>query len=149
MDCRKRYNSVHVVSSRQILPWPASDFDRWRAITGCKVVGAHYDSVYDCPAANDNGSGVAALLAIAELFSQKKCRRTLRFVAFTNEESPFFLTNDMGSRRYAERCKERSEKIVSMLCLETLGYYSDKPNSQKLPHPLFKLVCPTTGNFVA
>jgi len=113
------------------------------------VVGAHYDSVYDCPAANDNGSGVAALLAIAQLFAQAKCERTLRFVAFTNEEPPFFDTEDMGSRRYARSCHQRGDRIVAMLCLETLGYYTDKPDSQKLPHPIFKLVCPTTGNFLA
>jgi Zn-dependent M28 family amino/carboxypeptidase len=113
------------------------------------VVGAHYDSVYDCPAANDNGSGVAALLAIAQMFAQAKCERTIRFVAFTNEEPPFFDTDSMGSLRYARSCHERGDKVVAMICLETLGYYTDAPQTQKLPHPIFKLFCPTTGNFIA
>jgi len=112
------------------------------------IVGAHYDSVYDCPAANDNGSGVAALLVIAQLLAKSPCEKTVRFVAFTNEEPPFFDSDDMGSRPYARACMERGEKIVGMLCLETLGYYTNAPNSQKLPHPIFKLFCPTTGNFV-
>src|SRR2546430_4865149 len=46
------------------------------------LVGAHYDSVFGGPGANDNGSGVAALLALARHFSGKISQRTLRFVAF-------------------------------------------------------------------
>src|SRR4051794_7514196 len=45
------------------------------------VVGAHYDSVFGCPGANDNGSGVAALLALARRFAGKQMAKTLRFVA--------------------------------------------------------------------
>ena len=48
------------------------------------VVGAHYDSVFGSPGANDNGSGVAALLALARRFAGKQNELTLRFVAFTN-----------------------------------------------------------------
>ncbi len=83
------------------------------------IVGAHYDSVYDCPAANDNGSGVAAMLELARLFQGKKLKRTLRFVAFTNEEPPFFRTDEMGSYRHAIACKGRNEKIAAMFSLET------------------------------
>jgi Zn-dependent M28 family amino/carboxypeptidase len=104
-------------------------------VTGSKkpeevvVVGAHYDSVYDCPAANDNGSGVAALLELARIFADTNCERTIRFVAFTNEEPPFFDTESMGSKCYAKSCRERGDKIIAMICLETLGYYTELPNA--------------------
>lgn len=111
------------------------------------LVGAHYDSVAGAPGANDNGSGVAAMLELARLLRGPASGRTLRFVAFVNEEPPFFLGDDMGSRRYARRSKERGEAIVAMLSLETIGYYSDQPGSQRYPLPL-GLFYPSTGNFI-
>ncbi|MBS1991765.1 MAG: M28 family peptidase [Cyanobacteria bacterium SZAS LIN-3] len=112
------------------------------------VIGAHYDSVFDCPAANDNGSGVASMLELARYLAGKKCRRTVRFVAFTNEEPPFFRTENMGSSRYARECHARKENIVAMLSLETMGYYTDKPDSQEYPAPMGSAY-PTSGNFIA
>jgi len=112
------------------------------------VIGAHYDSVQGSPGANDNASGVAAMLALARAFAKATPARTLRFVAFTNEEPPFFQTKYMGSRVYAQRSRERGEKIVLMLSLETIGYYSDEPGSQHLLFPL-NLIYPSTGNFIA
>jgi acetylornithine deacetylase/succinyl-diaminopimelate desuccinylase-like protein len=53
------------------------------------VVGAHYDTHKDSPGANDNGSALAGLLELARHFAHQEAARTLRFVAFTNEESPF------------------------------------------------------------
>ena len=112
------------------------------------VIGAHYDSVQGSPGANDNASGVAAMLALARAFAKTTPTRTLRFVAFTNEEPPHFQTTHMGSRVYARRSRERGEKIVLMLSLETIGYYSDEPGSQHLLFPL-NLIYPSTGNFIA
>jgi len=112
------------------------------------IIGAHYDGAHDCPAANDNGSGVAALLEIAKAFAKQKCERTVRFVAFTNEEPPYFRTDYMGSYRYAKSCKDRGDNIVAMLSLETIGYYSDAPNSQRFPVPALAKLYPTTGNFL-
>src|SRR5688572_18501512 len=111
------------------------------------VIGAHYDSAYSCPAANDNASGTAALLALAAEFASAAPARTLRFVAFTNEEPPWFLTDHMGSRQYARRCRERQEKVEAMLSLETIGYYSDAPGSQKYPFPVGWFY-PSQGNFI-
>lgn len=111
------------------------------------IVGAHYDSAVGTPGANDNGSGVAALLTLARRFAHRKAERTLRFVAFVNEEPPYFQTEQMGSLVYARRCRQRNEKISAMLSLETLGYYSDQPGSQKYPPPL-SLLYPSTGNFI-
>ena len=112
------------------------------------IIGAHYDSVLGSPGANDNASAVAATLALARRFADKKTARTLRFVLFVNEEPPFFQTDRMGSYVYAKSCRERGDAIVAMLSLETIGYYSEKPNSQKYPFPL-NLIYPSTGNFLA
>jgi hypothetical protein len=111
------------------------------------VIGAHYDSVIGAPGANDNGSGVAATLALARRFAREHPRRTLRFVLFANEEPPHFQTADMGSVRHARRARERGEQIVAMLSLETLGYYSDAEGSQSYPPPV-GLFFPSTGDFV-
>jgi hypothetical protein len=111
------------------------------------IVGAHYDSVAGSPGANDNGSGVAAMLELARLAFGSRPARTVRFVAFVNEEPPFYRSDAMGSRLYARRSKERGENVVAMLSLETLGYYSDRPGSQRYPFPL-GFFYPSTGNFV-
>lgn len=111
------------------------------------VVGAHYDSVVGTPGANDNGSGVAAVLALAKRFARRETDRTLRFVAFVNEEPPYFQTEKMGSWVYARRCRQRNEEITAMLSLETIGYYSDSPDSQQYPPPL-NLLYPSTGDFI-
>ena len=115
---------------------------------GVVVVGAHYDSLRGTVGANDNGSGVAALLALARLFAHRHPERALRFVAFANEEPPYFQKPSMGSVVYARRCRERGEEIVAMLSLETLGFYTDRPGSQRYPFP-FGYFYPTTGDFVA
>jgi Zn-dependent M28 family amino/carboxypeptidase len=111
------------------------------------VVGAHYDTERGSPGANDNGSGIAALLALAREFSNRHFSRTLRFVAFTNEERPFLRTETMGSRIYARRCRERNETIRGMLSLETIGYCSAEKGSQWLS--FFGLLYPRQGDFIA
>lgn len=112
------------------------------------IIGGHYDSVLGCLGANDNATGVAALLTLADTFAGKKTERALRFVFFVNEEPPYFQTPQMGSVVYAKRCRKRGENVVAMLSLETIGYYSDEPNSQNYPFP-FSLFYPSTGNFIA
>jgi Zn-dependent M28 family amino/carboxypeptidase len=111
------------------------------------IVGAHYDSCVGTPGANDNATGVAAVLALARRFVRHPARGTLRFVAFVNEEPPYFQTAHMGSWVYAQRCRQRGEPVRAMLSLETIGYYSDAPDSQKYPWPL-ALLYPSTGNFI-
>jgi len=113
------------------------------------LVGAHYDTVPGCPGANDNGSGVAVLIELARMLANVRPQKTIRLVAFVNEEPPFFKTDRMGSRVYVRQSRERSEKIVAMLSLETLGYYSQSEDSQAFPLPLIGLFYPDRGNFVA
>ena len=111
------------------------------------IVGAHYDSVAGTTGADDNASGVAALLALARAFAGVKPDKTLRFVAFANEEPPYFQTASMGSVVYAKRCRARGEDVVAMISLETMGYYTDRPGTQHYPFP-FGMFYPTTGDFV-
>ena len=110
------------------------------------VIGAHYDSVIGSPGADDNATGVAAGIELARRFTSTK--RTVRFVAFANEEPPHFGTPHMGSFRYAQRCKERGENIVAMLSLETIGYFTDAPKSQQYP-AMLNVIYPSVGNFIA
>jgi hypothetical protein len=111
------------------------------------VVGAHYDSAQHSPGANDNGSGVAALLALARSWAGSEPARTLRFVAFVNEEPPFFQTEHMGSLVYARHCAEQGDRIVAMLSLETIGYYDSTDDSQKYPFPVGAFY-PSKGDFI-
>lgn len=112
------------------------------------VIGAHYDSVFGSPGANDNGSGVAAMLALGRRFAGKPTGQTLRFVAFVNEEPPYFQTEQMGSFVYASRCKAHGDRISAMISLETIGYFSDTSHSQTYPSLGIGAFYPTTGNFI-
>lgn len=111
------------------------------------IVGGHYDSVIGSPGANDNATGAAGAIEVSRLLKDKPLARTVRFVAFVNEEPPWFQTDAMGSRVYARRCKERKENVVGMISLETIGHFSDAPKSQQYPFP-FSLFYPGTGNFI-
>jgi Peptidase family M28 len=111
------------------------------------VIGAHYDSASPAPGADDNASGVAAMLAISRALSKDRPARTVRFVAFVNEEPPYFWHETMGSLVYARACKARGDAIVAMLSLETVGYFRDEPGSQKYP-PVVGAAYPSRGNFI-
>lgn len=110
--------------------------------SGSVVVGAHYDTVPGSPGANDNASGVAVLLELAAM------KIPLRFVAFANEEPPYFYGDQMGSWAWAKRARERGEPIRAMFSLEMLGYYRDAPGSQRYPPPL-GLFYPDRADFIA
>ena len=112
------------------------------------VVGAHYDSIPGCPAANDNGTGVASLLVLTEELARNPAPVGLRMVAFVNEEPPYFQTREMGSWVYARWLKQQKVELAGMICLETLGYYSDEPDSQAYPDMLAQLY-PNVGDFLA
>ncbi|HEX6265981.1 MAG TPA: M28 family peptidase, partial [Burkholderiales bacterium] len=110
------------------------------------VVGAHYDTVPGSPGADDNASAVAALIELAGLLG--KDGLPIRFVAFANEEEPHFMGPDMGSWVSAKRSRERGEQLAAMLSLEMLGYYSDRPGSQRYPPPL-GLFYPDRADYIA
>lgn len=140
---------------------------------GIIVVGAHYDTMpasadwtgtklrafapdqLGTPGANDNASGVAALLEIARIISTESTKRTVRFVAFTNEEPPFFQKTDaMGSYLYARACAAAKLKIKAMIALDALGIYDPK-NTHSRKRPWFKDLLasawglPDESNYVA
>lgn len=112
------------------------------------LIGAHYDSVIGSPGANDNGSGVAAMLEISRLLRDVELQRSVRFVAFVNEEPPFFFTREQGSRIYAKAIRKRGDDVRLMLSLETMGYFREEPGSQNYP-PFFRYFYPDKGNFIA
>ena len=115
--------------------------------TGSIVVGAHYDTAGGLPGANDNGSGVAATLELARSLAGHAAAPNLRFVFFANEEPPYFQSDAMGSLVYARRRHEKKETVRAMLSLETIGYYSSEPGSQRYPvgiHPGY----PSEGDFL-
>jgi hypothetical protein len=112
------------------------------------VVGAHYDAMAGSPGADDNASGTAALLELAAALARTPPACTVRFVAFANEEPPFYKTPEMGSRVYAARSRSLGERIEGMVCLECVGCYTDEPGSQRRPL-LLRLVYPNRGDFVA
>jgi len=113
------------------------------------VVGAHYDSAGIAPGANDNATGVAAVIELARLLKDAAPKdKRLRLVLFVNEEPPYDRSPTMGSWQYAKMLKERGERVAGMIALETLGCFSDAPGSQKYPPP-FGLFFPNKANFIA
>ncbi|MDA8100513.1 MAG: M28 family peptidase [Nitrospiraceae bacterium] len=113
------------------------------------VIGAHYDTVRTTPGADDNASGIAGLLGLARLLKDERPACTVRLVAFAFEEPPAFRTKQMGSYHYARSLKDRRERVLGMICLEMIGFFSDRPGSQHYPLPFMKLRFPSTGNYIA
>lgn len=114
------------------------------------VVGAHYDSVApNVPAADDNASGVAALIELAHAFGDKPPPIQVELVAYTLEEGQHFRTQRMGSAVHARSLQNDGVPVRAMFSLEMLGYFADAPNSQRYPHPIIKLFYPSRGNFIA
>ncbi len=116
------------------------------------ILGAHYDTVETTPGADDNASAVAVLIEVARLLRDCRPRRTIRFVAFACEEPPHFYSDEMGSQVYAGACRSRGDRIVGMLCLEMVGFYSTAANSQRLPEAIpqfLRWAFPRRGNFLA
>ncbi len=107
------------------------------------LIGAHFDAVAGTPGADDNASGVAALLEIARLVAEEPCAHRIKFIAFNVEEYGM-----VGSSFYAKQLKKRGEPIAGMLSLEMIGYTSNLKGSQKLPLML-RPFYPDTGNFLA
>jgi hypothetical protein len=124
------------------------------------ILGAHYDSAPGTFGADDNISAVAILLETARLLAQSpNPPRNIRFVAYTNEEPPHFMNESMGSRVHATSCRKNGDNLQGMICLESLGYYSNEPGSQELPiygvpdetliFARSRGIDPTVGNYIA
>ncbi len=113
------------------------------------IIGAHYDSCYDTPGADDNASGVAGLLELGRLLGETKLNREIELVAFSLEEPPHYGTSAMGSYAHASEIASGSESITGVIILEMIGYFSSETASQKFPIPLLYLMYPNRGNFIA
>jgi len=129
-------------SARHEYPSSGRTVANIEAGTGPIVVGAHYDTVPGSPGADDNASGVAAMIELARMGIPA------RFVAFANEELPYSHGEEMGSFAYAKRAKGRGERIAAMFSLEMLGCYSDAPGSQRYP-PVIGWFYPSRADFIA
>jgi Zn-dependent M28 family amino/carboxypeptidase len=112
------------------------------------VVGAHYDAFGPLPGADDNASGVAGLLALAELLGRHPPATPVEIVTYTLEEPPFFRRKDMGSARHATSLKTNGVAVRAMLSLEMIGYFSDEEYSQNFPVSGLKTMYPAKGNFI-
>jgi len=115
------------------------------------IVGAHYDVCEDQPGADDNASSIAGLLEIARLIGTNisETRYGFEFVAYSLEEPPFFNSDQMGSYVHAKSIHDKGLKIRGMICLEMIGYFTTKENSQEYPFGGMKLLYPSVGNFIA
>ena len=116
---------------------------------GLLVIGAHYDTVAGSPGADDNASGVAGLLELARLASERPLKRTVRFVAFSLEEPPVFMSSRMGSHVHAKGLRDEGTVLFGMISLEMLGYYRSEKGSQLYPSSLFRLFYPDRGDFIS
>ena len=113
------------------------------------VVGAHYDVCGNQPGADDNGTGVAALLELARLLGQQPALPyAVELVAYTLEEPPFFRTPSMGSYQHAQQLHAQRAEVRGTVALEMLGYYDDRRGSQRYPFGPLKLVYGSRGNYV-
>ena len=113
------------------------------------VVGAHYDGCQPFPAADDNASGVAALLELARLLAANPPRAQVELVAWSLEEPPFFRTLSMGSYVHAKSLADAKVKVRGALSLETMGYFRDDEGSQHFPVPGLSLLYSTRANYLA
>lgn len=106
------------------------------------IIGAHFDTVPGTPGADDNASGVAALLETARTASEAwGPGAPLEFVGFNLEELGM-----VGACHYAASLKRRKVPLIGMLSLEMLGF-TESQGLQQYP-PLLKRFYPREGNFI-
>lgn len=112
------------------------------------MVGAHFDTVPGTPGADDNASGVAALLETARLVAAADLEATVEYVGF-NLEEPQGHSYRVGSRRFAAAARREGIDYAGCLVLEMVGYTDPRPRSQDVPFLLFWKRVPDAGTFVA
>ncbi len=114
------------------------------------IIGAHYDVCGYQPGADDNASGIAALLEIARLTKNyaSKLNYRIDFVAYSLEEPPFFRTDKMGSYIHAKSIHDSGADVKGMICLESIGFFTSEKKTQKYPIWFMNLFYPKEGNFI-
>lgn len=113
------------------------------------VVGAHYDVCGNQEGADDNASGVVALLELARILKGKPLNYKIELVAYTLEEPPFFRTKNMGSYIHAKSLTNNKVKVYGMISLEMIGYFSAVKNSQDYPTKELSTFYGNKGNYIA
>ena len=115
------------------------------------IVGAHYDVAGDHPGADDNASGISGILELARLIGVNKpmLDYQIDFIAYCLEEPPFFGSKLMGSSIHAKSLVDSIDKIIGMICLDMIGFYSNEPNSQKKISQKQDFDIPDIANFIA
>ncbi len=121
------YTAINVVAEKRGTRYPDE----------IVLVGAHFDAFY--AGADDNSSGVAAVLEIARLFASRSFERTVRFVGFDLEEIGF-----VGSLGYVEGA--RSDQIVAAVNLDSIAFRNTAPGSQT---GVVGFSVPSTADFIA
>jgi hypothetical protein len=91
------------------------------------VVGAHLDTVDASPGADDNASGVAALLELARLVAPLADPPPITLAVFDMEELGL-----IGARVTARELL-RTRRVAGMICLESVGYFATGPGTQRFP----------------
>ncbi|MBP7948026.1 MAG: M28 family peptidase [Verrucomicrobiales bacterium] len=112
------------------------------------LVAARCDTAALSPGANSSGSGLAALLSLAQAFVGTQHERTLRFVAFGNSLPPLTAPNATGAAACAAAAQTRGEKLAGVLVLGSLGCFRQGAGTQQPASPN-GLAWPTEGNFIA
>lgn len=115
------------------------------------IVGAHYDVCGNQPGADDNASGVAALLEVARFAKQqeKELQYRVDFVAYSLEEPPYFGTEGMGSYFHAKTLHDAKIKVRAMICFDMVGYFTDEEDSQRYPVIFLDWFYPDAGNYIS
>ena len=112
------------------------------------VVGAHYDVCGDQEGADDNASGVVALLELARLLKGSSLDHPVELVAYSLEEPPYFRTPYMGSYIHAKSLRDNNTSVYGMLAVEMIGFFKDEKGSQSYPVKVMKVAYGTTGDFI-
>lgn len=112
------------------------------------IVGAHYDVCGDQEGADDNASGVVALLELARQLKGQKLNKRIDLVAFTLEEPPYFRTENMGSYIHAKYLTDNKIDVLGMISVEMIGYFSDKEQSQNYPVPAMSKMYGNKGDYI-
>jgi len=112
------------------------------------VVAAHFDSTPHTPGADDNASGVAAMLEVARLLRGERLGATVQFVGLNLEEVQNLLGQfRVGSLAYARWLRSRGQALAGALVLEMLGFTGPRQRAL-LGLRLIRKV-PREGNFLA
>ena len=107
--CDQHPTGLNVIATQKGVEYPDSIF----------VISAHYDS-YRGPGADDNATGVAAVMTAAELLSRHRFAYTIQYVCFGNEEYC-----GCGSRDFVDKVYRDHVNLVGVLNFDMIGYWRE------------------------